>query len=207
MAEQRAGARAGARDRAGAGAAAPVPCLGHDFASNWERVADWHSICIEARGVAISVCRLDTVVAVNGDLRAALDDADIELPPVGWPDVAYGESYAVRLARDRALIVGGEPLARGWHDRGYAVSRSEDASIVFCIAGPGTLEFLSLGAAVFVACPSATAVRIFAGLHAILYRHGSESAVRVHVARPRAAALLKWLRISADHASPKGIGQ
>ncbi len=176
------------------GIAAATPA--YDFGSNWKPVRDWDSILIEAGGVSVSTCRLQQVSVVNGDLQAALGAAAIASSPVGWPEVASGDSYAVRTARDRALVGGGTTLTPGWHGEGFAVSRSDDAGIVFSISGPGLEELLSLGAAVFLDRPSASAARPFAGLPAILYRHGRDDAVRLHVARPRAAAMLEWLTIS-----------
>ena len=175
---------------------ASVATPDHDFGSNWAPVPDWASVHLDAPGVSTSIVRLEQVCVVNGDLQAALQAAAVESVPVGWPDLASGDSYAVRLARDRALIVGGAALTPGWHGQGFAVSRSDDAAVVFTLAGPGIEELLSLGAAIFLDRSSASAVRLFAGLPVILYRHGHAHAVRMHVARPRAAAMLEWLRIS-----------
>ncbi|MCL4744006.1 MAG: hypothetical protein KJZ83_01200 [Burkholderiaceae bacterium] len=176
--------------------AAAVASPGYDFASNWSPLPDWDSVRIEGSDVAIATCRPGAMVVVNGDLKAALELAGVESAPVGWPEVARGDCYAVRLARDRALIVGGAALPAGWHEKGFAVSRSEDATIVFAISGQGTGDLLSFGAEVFFDQASASAVRLLAGLAVILYRYGDEQGVRVHVARPRAAALLEWLQIA-----------
>ncbi len=175
--------------------AAPIASPGYDFGANWSPTPDWDSIRIEGRGVSISTCRPERMVIVNGNLQAALQHAGVASAPVGWPDIAREDRYAVRLARDRALIVGASALQPGWHEQGYAVSRSEDAFVVFEISGPGTEDLLSFGAEVFFDKPSGSAARLLAGLAVILYRYDRELCVRAHVARPRAAALLKWLQI------------
>jgi len=178
------------------GTTAAMATPGYDFASNWNPVPLWASIHIEVGGLSVSTCCVPQVSVVNGNLQAALDAAAIESAPVGWPELAIGDSYAVRLARDRAVVVGGKALRPGWHAEGFAVSLSDDAGVVFGISGSGLEQLLSLGAAVFIDRPSASASRLFAGLPVILYRHGHETAVRLHVARPRAAAMLEWLTIS-----------
>ena len=171
----------------------PIGGPGYDFASKWAPVPDWDSVHIDRPDVAISCCRPGAMVVVNGGFHAALDLAGIDSAPVGWPDVARGRSYAVRLARERVLIVGGTDLASGWHESGFAVSRAEDAAVVFEASGPGTGELLSSGAEVFFDHPSACAVRVLAGMPVILYRHDREYRVRMHVARPSAAGFFSWL--------------
>ena len=65
----------------------------------------------------------------------------------GWPDIAVGSTYAVRLRRDRVLCVNGNAIADGWHPAtGMAVSNMSSAYQVFDMEGTAALDVLQRGA-------------------------------------------------------------
>ncbi len=119
--------------------------------------------------------------------------------PVGFSGVASGPSYAVAIARDRALIVSERAvtLAEGWDaESATAVTRMDDALVVLDLEGPGLADLLSKATTLDVADASPSAALLFAGLPCLAYRRARPDVLRLHVERPLACALAEWMRLS-----------
>lgn len=135
---------------------------------------------------------------VSGDIAAAAGSAGVDAAGVGALGLATGDAYSVRLARDRLLIVsgGGEGVAPGWHDAGYAVS---DMSALDVIEIDGELADAIVGRATTLPLsgtgPSAAVA--FAGVDAYVYRHGEAAALRVHVDPTLSPYLWTWFNAVA----------
>ncbi|WP_214472376.1 hypothetical protein [Mesorhizobium sp. dw_380] len=170
-----------------------------DLAEKWSAAPDWQSAAITAPGLGVrAISGLDQQL-VSGDLDAWARVSGLKESGVGAFGAAQGERYAVRLARDRLLIVSNTPLAitAGWHAQGFAVTEISAGLQVFEVEGVGLDAFIARGTTLDSRRPSASAALSFAGISAIVYRH--ESKLRVHVDRGLAAYLWTWMEQAAGH--------
>ncbi len=106
----------------------------------------------------------------------------------------------VRVARGRALAVSKTPfgIASGWHPGGFAVSTLDAGLHIFEIAGAGLPRLLARATTLDLAGGSPSAALLFAGVGALLYRHGGTESARVHVDRGLASYLWEWFGESAS---------
>lgn len=131
---------------------------------------------------------------VSGDLDAASAELGFALPGVGAMELAHGNGYAVRLGRDRVLIVApaGQRPEPGWHEQGYAVS-DMSALGVFEIEGLLSESVVSRATTLPVTGTGPSAAVSFAGTDACLYRHDRPDRVRLHVDPSLIDYLWTWL--------------
>lgn len=131
---------------------------------------------------------------VSGALDAALAEAGIAGPPLGWPADAPDAPHALRLARDRALLVGAPPLAEGWHDGGFAVSAMTDGLVALDCTGDAVPELLArLGDRRFDR-PSPTAALWLGGRTVPACRLAGGNGLRLYGERQNLPSLLGWMR-------------
>jgi sarcosine oxidase gamma subunit len=166
-----------------------------DFATKWTAPPDW-TAWLTAPGLEITTVVGLEQALVSGDLAAALADLAGGAEASGAYAVATGDPYALRLARDRALIVSSRPIACrvGWHPRGYAATPMSAGYHVFELAGSGLPGLLARATTLDLASASPSATIVFAGVAAILYRR--EGKARLHVERGLAPYLWRWLEVS-----------
>ncbi|TPN56240.1 hypothetical protein [Mesorhizobium sp. B1-1-7] len=170
-----------------------------DLAEKWSSVPDWPAAMITTPGLAVrTVTGLDQTL-VSGDLDAWARLSGVKADGVGVFGAAQGERYAARLARDRLLVVSNAPLAiaAGWHKEGFAVTEISTGLQLFEIEGVGLDAFIARGTTLDPRQPSASAALSFAGISAIVYRHGSK--LRIHVDRGLACYLWTWMEQAASH--------
>lgn len=130
---------------------------------------------------------------VSGDIDGAIAALACGAPCVGLWELVEDERFAVRMARDRALIVSASPLDAtvGWRD-GFAATPCDDGFAVIEIAGEGVRDIVAEATAADLDSGSLSAAILFAGVGALLYRTGPDTA-RIHVEAPLAAYLWRWL--------------
>ncbi|AEH84762.1 hypothetical protein [Mesorhizobium opportunistum] len=170
-----------------------------DLAEKWPIAPDWPAAMITTPGLAVrTVTGLDQML-VSGDLDAWARLSGVKAEGVGAFGAAQGERYAARLARDRLLVVSNAPLAiaAGWHKEGFAVTEISTGLQLFEIEGVGLDAFIARGTTIDPRQSSASATLSFAGVSAIVYRHGSK--LRIHVDRGLAAYLWTWMEQAAGH--------
>lgn len=120
---------------------------------------------------------------VSGPYQAALALAELG-GATGWAEPAQGETYALRLRRDRILVVNGAELADGWHDAaGLAVSDMTAGYSVFEITGNGAFDVLRRGTEISLETPSASVARAFYGYPVLVYAVVAQNAYRIHTPR------------------------
>ena len=138
---------------------------------------------VEGRGQAL----------ISGDLDAAMAALAPGAPMLGLYALAPAGPHALRIARDRALLVTPAPLgaADGWRDRAGARPRSTTAGSRVDVEGPDAPLALMQGTSADLAAGSPSAALRFAGLPCLLAR--TEAGFRLHVERPWLEALLTWL--------------
>jgi len=179
-----------------------VDPLRMDMAQKWMPVPLWDEVAESTAGLAMRTLSLPAVHVVTGKLHMAERQMGLPRDLIGWPEVAQGERYAVRLGRDKALVVGMPELTAGWHAQGFGVSPSESAGVVFEIKGPLMPRWLALGSEFGLSRASRAATRQFGAFGTVMYRHGDPMTLRVHVSRPLATAFLTWLRQTMTHVEP-----
>lgn len=170
-----------------------------DLAEKWSVAPDWQSAVIEAPGFAVrAIPSLDHLL-VSGDLDAWARISRVDGTGVGAFGAAQGERYAVRLARDRLLVVSNSPLAiaAGWHADGFAVTAIRAGLQVFEVDGTALDAFIARGTTLDSRQASASAALSFAGISAIVYRH--QDRLRIHVDRGLAAYFWTWMEQAAGH--------
>lgn len=149
-----------------------------------------------APGVTIKALKIPRLTMVSG--TNVLQQTSLSL--VEWPEVAQGEVYAISLRRDRLMEVNGPQRVDGWDaDQALAISNVSDAFSQVEVIGPNALSVLRRGTELDLSVPSRSAIRLLFGLSVFLYRHGSESNYRVHVASGYDEALWHALTDAARH--------
>ncbi len=170
----------------------------------WSPAPDWQRADIRCRDLTVTTRSAAAAWLVSGALARFLEDRE-EMRCHGPLDVCDPDAYALRLAPDRLLLValGGGTAnlpAFGWSDDGVAVTDVSDAFVLFDVAGRGALDLMRLGADYqFDAAPvgsAESAMMVFAGVKAIVAR--MPQGWRLHVERPYAPALWRWLQHAAS---------
>lgn len=146
--------------------------------------------CLSGPDLTIRLLPPVPQIMISGDLDQALQGYDLP-GTVGLMGQTHGPAYAVRLARNRMLVVGREtgPDTPAWQ-QGVAHSSMTGALAVLDISGPASMELVARGAAIDPATQSPSATLVFAGVTAVLYRH--ETAIRLHIDRGLLAYLFDW---------------
>lgn len=168
-----------------------------NLAEKWSKAPDWQDAVIQAPGLKIgSVSGLHQRL-VSGDLAAWAEASGFDGTAVGAFGQAEGIRYAVRLARDRLLAVSSTPLgiATGWHSQGFAVTEISAGLHIFEARGEAVDALVARATTLDPRQAGASAALSFAGIDAILYRHGTT--LRIHVDRGLAAYLWTWMENAA----------
>jgi sarcosine oxidase gamma subunit len=164
-----------------------------DLTSSWPEVPVWSDATLDRDGLTARTVILPSQHLVSGNLEAFAAKAGLSDTGVGLFQMVSGERYALRLARDRMLVVDGptEALAPGWHADGYAVTDVSALYHIFEFDGDGIAALLEEAMAVDPKMHSPSAASMFAGQPAVVYHH--EGRVRLHVERGHAPYLWQWL--------------
>lgn len=159
----------------------------------WPPKPDWSAVETRHRDVVATPVRGLVILTIAGDLAAAVAAIAPGTRLVGLGDDAEGAPYGVRIGRDRAVLVASAdlPFAHGWDPRGFAVSPSSDAVVIFELAGSGLPTVLREATTLEADRGSASASSLFAGLPALIYRRDGK--VRVHVDAGHAPSVWQWL--------------
>lgn len=169
-----------------------------DLAEKWPAAPDWQAAVLNLGGVIVKTVSGLNQSLVSGDLAAWADFSGIVGQGAGANDLVRGDRYALRVARDRMLVVSARPLtvAPGWHRQGFAVTNMDAALHVFDIAGPGVPRLLARATTAAPDANSTSAALLFAGVSVCVYRFEDAQHIRVHVDRGLAPYLWEWLEQS-----------
>lgn len=165
-----------------------------DNASKWQAEPNWSHARIVGHLVEIRSRISLQQRLVSGDIERFLDHYNLG-SDVGALGIALGDRYAVRLARDRLLVIGisASELADGWHKGGFAVSTASSALRLFEIEGEGIIDLLRRTTAIDPDNPGPCAALPFCGVPAVVYWHAEPQILRVHLDRGFAAYVWEWL--------------
>jgi hypothetical protein len=130
---------------------------------------------------------------LTGDLAAAFAALDPRPESVGLWQIARAPA-AIRIARDRALLISSQAPAIewGWRDEGWAATDASDAYSVFSLAGPALRAIVAEATSAEVEAGSRSAAIQFAGVAALLYRTAEDEAW-LHVETGFAPYVWRWL--------------
>lgn len=159
----------------------------------WTPAPDWRAARLEGEGWHARRIHGLGQTLLSGDLDAARAALAPGAGEVGLWGLAGEGACAVRIARDRALLVSPSPLAiaPGWR-AGFIATPCDDGHAVLEISGPGMPQIVAEGTAADLAAGSRSASVLFAGVSCLLYRAGPDRA-RLHVESPLAAYIWTWL--------------
>jgi hypothetical protein len=146
---------------------------------------------VEAEGIVLRVEEPAGATLISGDLEAAVAALAPGAPMLGLLDDLPDGPFALRIARDRALLCTRAPLGvEGWHGS-HAASAADDLFLIISVTGPRAPELRAACMSAEAGSPSAAT--LFAGQGALVSRAGDGIVVRVQ--RPEAAAV--WATLTA----------
>jgi len=168
----------------------------HDRGQFWSPVPDWSQASLQAAGVDVAPATVASVWLVSGDVEPFLAQNGIgEI--LGPRQPCSGDAYALRLAPDRVMFVGDAAALEtctGFAN-GCAVTDVSDGVVIFDVQGEHASDLMAQGCEYpfedTTLFPNESASMQFAGLRVIVSRR--ERGWRLHVDRPWAAALWRWL--------------
>lgn len=173
-----------------------------DHAMKWDAVPEWDSVRLSGRSVDIRTIDLAEQHLVSGNLLAFAQASGLDPHGAGALGVVDGETYSIRLARDRVLAVGSlnVGITLGWNTAGFAVTEIGSGYHVFELTGEGIPDLLARATTIDLSAPGPCAAIGFAGVPAILYchRHAGPNGVRLHLERGLAASLWLWFAAVLD---------
>ena len=166
-----------------------------DDRDKWAPALGTDRPAIENKHLHISVVKTQRQTLISGPYKKCLKVCKLSQAS-GWPQIATGDLYAVRLRRDRILVNDGPSLNDGWHDEaGVSVSDMSSAYILVEIKGEAALELLNRGTDLSIDLASGSVVRNFRGFDVLIYRWQSETQFRMHCQPANLEAI--WLLLQA----------
>lgn len=164
-----------------------------DVARKWRPEPDWANARLTGRTIEVGAIIGVTQRLVSGDAGRFLARYGLG-EDVGALGLALGARYAVRVARDRLLVIGlsSADLPDGWHEEGYAVSSVDSTLRVFEAKGEGIRDLLARATTIDPDNPGPCAAMPFGGVTGTVYRHADAETLRIHVDRGLAAYLWEW---------------
>jgi sarcosine oxidase gamma subunit len=168
-----------------------------DLGVIWPSVPNWATAEHTANALRVRTLSGLSQHLVSGNLAAFAANAGLPNESAGALQAVTGDTYALRTARDRMLVINGSPdqLSPGWHSAGYAVTDISAALHVFEIEGDGIPALLSEALVVDPDNAGPSASVMFAGQVATLYYHESRDRLRLHIERGFASYLWSWLGV------------
>jgi len=131
-------------------------------------------------------------VLISGDLQGALNALAPQAPLLGLFGLAPDGPYALRVARDSALLVTPAPIFVDPAQRGeFFATAVDDGFAVLTLRGTDVADVLSQGASVDFAVSSPSACVMFAGFRTLIVRR--PDGVRLHLEASYREAMLEWL--------------
>lgn len=176
-----------------------MPDMELNHADKWLPPPD-HAARLEMPGLSAHLLACPDQFLVSGDLHGFGRVSGLDPAGVGALGQVAAPRYALRLARDRLLIVG--PLtgiAEGWNPAGFAVTACGAALAVIELSGAAVPDVLARATLIDSATPGPSTAVSFAGVPAMIYR--KDRVVRLHVERGLVAYLWLWLDATAKAAA------
>jgi len=175
----------------------------HDRGEFWSPVPDWPQVSLHAAGVDVSPAAAASICLVSGDVKLFLAQHGIgEI--LGPRQLSSGDTYALRLAPDRVMLVGDAPAlvsCTGFAD-GCAVTHVSDGILIFDVHGERAADLMAQGSEYAfedtTILPLESASMQSAGFRLVIARRAN--GWRLHIERSWAPALLRWLQAHVEGA-------
>jgi hypothetical protein len=164
-----------------------------DPMAKWTPVPDWSAARLTRPDWDAVHVAGQFQTLISGDLAAAFARLDPQPHSVGLWQIARGPA-AIRIGRDRALLVGSQAFASGWgwREDGWAASDASDAYCMLSLTGAALRSIIAEATSADIDAGSPSAAVQFAGVPALLYRLREDEA-RLHVEAALAPYVWRWL--------------
>ena len=177
----------------------------YDRAQFWSPVPDWSQVSLHAPGIEVAVVNTASMWLVSGTSQEFLARCAAG-ETLGPRQICSSDDYALRLAPDRVLFVAGTQAldALAGVAPGYAVTDVSDGMLIFEVHGEAAADLMAQGNEYpfdhNTVLPHESAVMQFAGFRLAVSRraHGW----RLHIERPWAPALWRWLQAHVAQTNP-----
>lgn len=150
---------------------------------------------LELEGATARLLPPKGALLVSGSLKPAINRFARGSRTIGVFGEEKDGSLAIRIARDRALLITPQPLEvqAGWNRAGYMVTPADDLFIAVSLTGEKADALMSLLVALPLTATSPSASLMLAGLPALVTR--IEGGYCIRVERSHVTAL--WQHLSA----------
>lgn len=148
----------------------------------WPKPITQTQAALIGTGLEICVCETPLQTLISGNVEAAIKAAKTTKAH-GWPDIVDYESHALRLRRDRILVVNGLKVELGWREaEGLAITDASASFDIIEMRGSNAMDVLQSGAEIDLRQPSASVMRRWHGINCMVVAIGEEK-YRLHVPR------------------------
>jgi len=173
----------------------------HDRAQFWSPVPDWSQVSLHAPAIDVAVVNAASMWLASGEAQQLLLRYGSE-EALGPRQVCGDDSYALRVAPDRLLFVAGAQAvdAAAAVAPRCAITDVSDGLLIFEVRGAAAADLMAQGSEYpfddTTVLPYESAMMQFAGFRLAVSRrvHGW----RLHIERPWAAALWRWLQAHVE---------
>ncbi|MDO6731878.1 hypothetical protein Q4577_17735 [Marinovum sp. 2_MG-2023] len=146
------------------------------------------------QGVQAQVIKLQQQTVISGAFNDCLSACGLDTAAGSGPDIATGDTYAVRQRRDRIVVVNGPALTDGWNDKhNVAVSDMTAAYCVISLLGPNAERVIATGTEFDSNLPSPSVSRLWHGFGILLYQHEKPNNYRIHIRSAHLESLWEML--------------
>ena len=160
-------------------------------------------IMIDEPSLRVTLRNAAGATLISGDLQVAITTLAPGTATLGLAAKVDSQTFALRMARDRALLVTASPLLEagierhGWQSEGFASSAADDAWAFFEITGSQEATVVSEGCAADLDSGSPSAAVLFATHSCQLARHGDGFLLVVESSS--SMALADWFKAVASN--------
>ncbi len=165
-----------------------------DPMAKWTPVPDWRTVSLMRDGWSLKpVPGLGRTIVI-GRIAEAIASIAPDCPMLGLWEIAQTPAFAIRMSRDKAMIVSPEPLGLtpGWNAGGWAVTPADSGYLAFELAGDELDAIIREATTTDVWAGSRSAAIVFAGVACLMVRTAPKTAL-LHVETGRDAYIWRWL--------------
>ncbi len=175
----------------------------HDRAQFWSPVPDWSRVSLHAAGIGVAPVNVASIWLVSGDAQQLLARYGAA-EALGPRQICGDDTYSLRVAPDRVLFIADTQAldAAAAVALGCAITDVGDGMLIFEVRGEAAAELIAQGSEYpfddTTLRPHESASMQFAGFRLIVSRRAD--GWRLHVERPWAPALWRWLQAHVESA-------
>jgi hypothetical protein len=166
-----------------------------DFGDKWTAAEPFESRALEIGDLTIAIRTAIPTHLVSGNLAAGLAAFGLTRKTLGANDVAGSGSHALAIARDRCLVVSGDPRSApdGWLEGGYFVTTMTGGLIAVEIGGAGLGRCFAEATTLDFSQAMRSAAIVFAGITVYASWADDRRTFRLFIEAPMLPFLCIWL--------------